>query len=181
MQLYARKILTFSTCDISAYFEQIKSPNIHAFPIFQFHHQLIQIGSPTVMAVTPPDALNTVKRGKEKFTKHFHTYLQTVVIFPSMTKESNTLETSIGMTSACLGKTILAIQTLCKYCSLVYYWHNKRPMGLGDLLGHLLVKEYQQSINLAVQRSLNKSKSKVDTRSSKTGNAQNDPKLNLNI
>ncbi len=64
------------------------------------------------------------------------------------------------------------------------YWENdtnKRPRGLDALLGHLLVKRIPvtfQLINTKIPEYL--SQIKVDTRSSKTGNVPNDPKLTLN-
>ncbi len=58
---------------------------------------------------------------------------------------------------------------------------NKRPRGLDALLGHLLVKTtpvtYQPS-STKIPKYFH-GKSKVDTRSSKTGNSLNDPKCEL--
>ncbi len=64
----------------------------------------------------------------------------------------------------------------------IAFTENKRPRGLDDLLGHLLVKRIPVTYQLSSTKipKYFHGKSKVDTRLSKTGNALNDPKLNLN-
>ncbi len=56
---------------------------------------------------------------------------------------------------------------------------NKRHMDLDALLGHLLVKSISVMYKLSSTK-IPEYLSKVDTKSSKTGNAPNDPKLTLN-
>ncbi len=65
-------------------------------------------------------------------------------------------------------------------------WHeqhktiNQRHRDLYDLLGHLLDKRIPVRHKLSSTKIPEYFKSKVNTRSSKTVSAQNDPKLNLN-